>query len=153
MSMNGNKYKKIVASLFTKTLSQGRRAHAFLRNRMLTEAGLVTVSLILFSASTLFLDAKIGRDLDPDSGKDWWTLSFETRDPGSLSFAIDNHSDSPEFSYEIARDKVVLDQGTVPVRKGERKIVSLPINNDTAGRTVITVESEDGSLKSVYRER
>lgn len=151
--MNGNRYKKIIMSLFTKTLFQGRRAYAFLKGRVLTETGLVTISLTLLATSVLFLDTKIGRDLDPDSGKDWWALSFETRDPDSLSFAIDNHSDSPEFSYEITRDKVVLDEGTVPVRKGERKIVSLTVDNLTAGRTVITVESEDGSRKSVYRER
>lgn len=151
--MNGNRLKKIIGKTIASALSGARRAHVSFRENALTEAGLVSAFLVLFASSALFLDAKIGRDLDPDTGKDWWTLSFETRNPGSLGFAIENHSDDTEFSYEITRDRIVLDKGTVSVEKGERKTIIPSGNGDTAGRTTIVVEAKNGSKKSVYRER
>lgn len=151
--MNGNRLKKNIGKTVASALSGTRRTYASFRKNILTEAGLVSTFLVVFAASALFLDTKIGRDLDPDSGKDWWTLSFETRDPGSLGFAIENHSGNTDFSYEVTRDKIVLDKGTVSVERGERKTVIPSGNGDTAGRTTIVVEPQDGSKKSVYRER
>lgn len=151
--MNANRLKKNVAGILATALSGTRRTYASFRKNALTETGLVSIFLILFAASTLFLDGKIGQDLDPDSGKDWWVLSFEDRNPGSLGFTIENHSGNTDFSYEVTRDKVVLDEGTVSVERGGRKTVVPSGNGDTAGRTTIVVESADGSKKSVYRER
>jgi hypothetical protein len=151
--MNGNSLKKIVSGLAAGSVSETRRGISFLRTHALTEAGLVTVFLLLFAGSAIFLDTKIGRDLDPDIRKEWWTVSFETRDPSDLSFAIENHSGKTGFSYLVTRDKIIIDGGTVSVAGGERKIVFPSGTGDTAGRTLIIVESEDGSKKSVYRER
>jgi len=151
--MNGNRLKKIVENTVALLLSGIRRAYAFLRKNAPTEAGLVSMFLILFAVSALFLDTKISRDLDPDTGKNWWTLSFETRDPDSLEFTIDNHSESTEFSYKVTRDKVVQGEGAASVEKGEQKVTTPSGNGDTTERTIITVESKDGSKKSIYHER
>lgn len=140
--MNGSRLKKIT-----------RTAALFLRKNALTETGLVSIFFLLFATSVIFLDTKIGRDLDPDTDKEWWTLSFETRNPSSLEFAIENHSENTDFSYEVTRDRIVLDEGAVSVGRGERKTITPSGSGDTAGRTTITVESGDDSKKSVYRER
>lgn len=140
--MNGSRLKKIA-----------RTAALFLRKNALTEIGLVSIFFFFFAASATFLDTKIGQDLDPDTGKEWWTLSFETRNPSSLEFAIENHSENTDFSYEVTRDKFVQGGGTVSVERGERKTIIPSGSGDTAGRTAISVESGDGSKKSIYRER
>jgi hypothetical protein len=140
--MNGSRSKKI-----------GRAVTLFLQKNALTETGIVSIFFLLFSASMIFLDTKIDQDLDPDIGKEWWTLSFETRDPSSLEFAIENHSGSTDFSYEVTRDKIILDEGAVSVKRSERKIIIPSGNGDTAGRTTVIIESGDGSKKSIYRER
>ena len=150
--MNGNCLKKIIRSSAKATAPSAKRLFEFLRVRAFTEAGIVSIFLLLLSVSMLFLDVKIGQDLDADTGKNWWTLSFETRAPDSLTFAIENHSEKRDFSYSIVRDKVTIDSGTVSVETGERKKV-MSKESAEAGRTTILVEGSDGSKKSIYRER
>ncbi len=151
--MNGNKRKNIKFQARAAALVRAfRSAVSFLRANILTEAGILATFFVLFASSILFLDMKIGRDLDPDIGKNWWAVSFEDRDPWSVAFSIENHSDRDGFSYSVSRNKIVLDAGTVSIGKGERKIIA-PKEDGGIGRTTITVESDDGSKKSIYRER
>lgn len=151
--MSGNSLKKIIENIVTLFVSETRRIVSFLRTRALTETGLISVFLLLFAGNILFLDMKIGNDLDPNTDKSWWTLSFETRNPDSLEFAIENHSENTHFSYEVTRNKIILDKGAASVMRGERKNISPHGIGDIAGRTLITIESEDGSKKSIYRDR
>lgn len=151
--MNGNRLRKIGGSARERFRSGARNTSSFLREKTFTEIGLVSIFLASFVTSGIFLDMKISRDLDPDIGKEWWTLSFEARNPSSLEFAIENHSENTDFSYKVTRDKIVQGGGTVSVERGGRKTVIPSGNGDTEGRTIITVESGDGSKKAIYRER
>lgn len=116
------------------------------------EAFAVAVVIALFVAASGWLFFQVNRELDPNDGKNWWTLAFESREAGSLSFAIENHSTSTTFSYGITHDKDVIDSGDLTLEKGGRKTISPP-ENAAAGRTIITVTASDGSKKEIYRDR
>jgi hypothetical protein len=124
---------------------------AFLRN-ISEEVFAVAVVVALFVVASGWLFFQVNRELDPNDGKNWWTLAFESRDAGSLSFGIENHSDSTTFSYSVSHDKDVIDAGALTLEKGGRKTIS-PSENAAAGRTIITVTASDGSTKEIYRDR
>lgn len=110
----------------------------------------VVVALSIIASGWLFFE--VNRELDPNDGKNWWTLAFESRDAGSLSFTIENHSGSTVFTYSVSHDKDIVDSGNLTLEKGGRKTISPP-TNAVAGRTIITVTASDGSKKEIYRDR
>jgi hypothetical protein len=116
------------------------------------EAVTVAVVVALFVVASSWLFFQINRELDPNDGKNWWTLAFESRDAGSLSFAIENHSASTTFTYSVSHDKDIIDSGDMTLEKGGRKTISPP-TNAAAGRTIVTVTASDGSKKEIYRDR
>ncbi|NTW89995.1 MAG: hypothetical protein HGB37_03770 [Candidatus Moranbacteria bacterium] len=114
------------------------------------EALAVIFVVVLFVAASGWLFFHVNRELDPDNGKNWWTLAFENRDTGSLSFVIENHSASTIFTFNVSHDKDVIDAGNLTIERGGRKAISLPANA-AEGRTIVTVTSSDGSKKEIYR--
>ncbi|MEI6650753.1 MAG: hypothetical protein WCL23_04970 [Candidatus Moraniibacteriota bacterium] len=112
----------------------------------------VFVVLALFAAACGYLFITVDSGLDPNLGKNWWTLSFETRDPASGTFTIENHSKATRFTYTLTENKQSLDSGTVTIAKGDKKTVT-PNVSLSPGRTIITVKADDNSMKEIYRER
>jgi hypothetical protein len=116
------------------------------------EAFSVVIIVAFFVAASGWLFFQVNRELDPNNGKNWWTLAFETRDATSLSFAIENHSNSTKFTYAVSNGKETIDSGEISLAKGDRKTV-LPNVSTIPGRAIVTVTALDGSKKEIYRER
>ncbi|NTW13736.1 MAG: hypothetical protein HGA31_01765 [Candidatus Moranbacteria bacterium] len=112
----------------------------------------VFVILLFFAIASGVLFFRIDRGLDPNYGKNWWVLSFETRDPDSSRFTVENHSSATRFTYTFTHDKDILDTGDLTIPKGRHKTVT-PTVPSLPGRTVITVTADDGTKKEIYRER
>lgn len=108
--------------------------------------------ITLFALASGILFFRIDRGLDPNYGKNWWTLAFETRDSDSSQFTVENHSSATHFTYAITHDKDTLSGGELTIPKGGHRTLS-PSVASIPGRTIVTVTAEDGTKKEIYRER
>ena len=118
----------------------------------MTEKRLLISLFVLFALSAAYLFSVNERGLDPDAGKDWWSLAFaapETAD--NLAFVVSNHTATDQFSYSISADGKTLAEGELSATPGMDfthipPTVTLPVS----GRVTITV-THDGHAKSIYR--
>lgn len=120
-----------------------------------SEKTLVIVFCALFATSALFLFWKNDHELDPNLGKNWWTLSFAApEDPKSLFFTIENHTTGSTFSYDLSYrstpDKEISYQESVIVAPGETKTITPDIAAPENTRTSITVTA-GAEKKTIYR--
>lgn len=117
----------------------------------MTQKSLIIIFIILFAASTCFLFWRNESELDPNQGKSWWTLSFATPgQPVSLTFTIDNHSDTNRFEYEIVADKQSLMKEALIVTKGNSITITPDISTTPDIRTTIIVTTGT-EKKEIYR--
>lgn len=112
---------------------------------------LILISSLLFAASVSFLFWQNERELDPEHGKSWWTLSFVM--PGnleSLDFTVENHSHNTEFRYAIVTDNEILTEAVFEVPRGETITLtpSALITSDTRTRVIVTTLNQK---KEIYR--
>lgn len=124
-------------------------------NLSFSEKNIVLLFCILFTMSASFLFWQNKRELDPNQGKSWWTLSFaEPQDENSLAFTITNHTNQSEFSYEVYNtmtpDKTILSRDTVIVPPGETKTITPQFVRNPDFRTSITVTT-DTEKQEIYR--
>lgn len=113
----------------------------------------LTASLfILFALSAAYLFSVNERGLDPDTGKNWWSLSFaEPTKESSLVFIVSNHTATDEFRYTVSADGQTLAEGTFVVEPGN-DMTRVPAVNfmPQSGRITITV-THDGKEETIYR--
>lgn len=116
-----------------------------------SEKHLVIIFSALFLVSASFLFWQNERELDPNQGKNWWTLSFANpQDRSSLDFIIENHSTETAFQYQIMVGKNLKQEGVVEIALGESKVVTTPITPEEKSRTslIVTTGTEK---KEIYR--
>lgn len=112
---------------------------------------LIVVSLVFFAFGAVFLFWQNERELDPDRGKNWWTLSFAApQESANLSFIVENHSDQTDFRYEITAHKEILLQDTFSVNRGETLTITPPLSAKTDERTGVSV-SGSKDKQEIYR--
>lgn len=112
---------------------------------------LILISGLLFAASVSFLFWQNERELDPEQGKDWWTLSFVV--PGnseSLDFMVENHSHNTEFRYAIVTDNETLTEAAFEIPRGETITLTpaVLITPDIRTRVIVTTPNQK---KEIYR--
>lgn len=101
---------------------------------------LIAVIFFLFAAGALFLFWQNARELDPDQGKNWWTLAFASPENSEdLSFIVENHSTETTFRYEIAVDQTPAAKESFVVKRGEKITVTPSLAAKEGERTKITV--------------
>jgi len=122
---------------------------------LLSEKYLILLFTVLFSLSAVFLFWQNKRELDPNQGKSWWTLSFAAPgDQDSLTFVVENHTSENEFRYYITHSDVedieTSFQESFFVAPGETKTITPPVTTEGHRKTIITVTSEAKS-QQIYR--
>lgn len=118
---------------------------------LFSEKCLILIFCLLFFSSSLFLFGRNVRELNPDQGKSWWTLSFATpQDQTSLAFTIENHSDTTEFLYQITADKKTLFEENISVERGQQTVVRPTLVPQQNLRTSIIVTAKN-EKKEIYR--
>ena len=117
----------------------------------MTQRSLIFLCIALFAGSALFLFWQNERELDPDRGKNWWTLSFAVpKNPESLDFTVENHSDNREFQYKIVADDETLAEATFDLKRGEKIILTPSVTTQTDTRTrVIVITAKE--KQEIYR--
>lgn len=117
----------------------------------MSQKTLLIVSIFFFVTSTLFLFLQNDRELDPDQGKNWWTLSFSVPEQvESLGFIIENHSNQTHFSYEITVGKEIISKEIFTAKQGEKTTVMPPsiIKQNERVKIAVTAGTEK---KEIYR--
>lgn len=117
----------------------------------LSEKHLVIVFFLLFAISSMFLFWKNTTELDPNQGKNWWTLSFaEPQNSQDLSFVINNHADTARFHYQVLSDREILTEQDVELRKGDQKEIRIDdtVKQDTRMTIRVFLGTE---RKEIYR--
>lgn len=118
----------------------------------MTEKRLVVSLFFLFALSAAYLFSVNERGLDPDQGKDWWSLAFAVPEtPDDLSFIITNHTATSDFRYAVSVDSQTLAEGTLSVTpKTDLAYIPTISSMPQSGRITITV-SHDGKEETIYR--
>ncbi len=118
----------------------------------MTEKRLLASLFVLFALSAAYLFSVNERGLDPDTGKNWWSLSFaEPAKQSSLVFIISNHTATDEFRYTVSADEQTLAEGKIVVEPGNDMTHVPPVNfMPQSGRITITV-THDGNEEMIYR--
>lgn len=118
---------------------------------LLSEKYLLALFCLFFAMSSAFLFWQNERELDPNQGKNWWTLAFVApTTTNSLDFVVENHGPQATFQYQITADKKMYVEGMFELKTGETRIVTPEINVLTDARTVISV-TRDQEKKEIYR--
>lgn len=118
----------------------------------MTEKRLFFAPLALFALSAIYLFSVNERGLDPDTGKNWWSLSFaEPQKVESLVFIISNHTATDQFRYTVSADGKTLTEGEIQVEP-ENDMTYVPTVSfmPQSGRITITVSHEDKE-ETIYR--
>lgn len=117
----------------------------------MSQKKLIIISILIFVASAIVLFWQSDRELDPNQGKNWWTLSFAMpNQEESLSFIVENHSDQTHFSYQIAVGKEVISKENFIAKRGEKTTVLPPSITKQSERVKITVMA-GVEKKEIYR--
>lgn len=112
---------------------------------------LIFIASSFFFLSAFFLFHQNDRGLDPDLGKNWWTLAFSSLDQNEkIDFIIENHSDKNEFSYEVSVGKEVILEDTFTAKSKEKTIVRIPSIKQQSERVRITV-TDGTEKKEIYK--
>ena len=123
--------------------------------KTLTEKHFLIIFCTLFFLSSVFLFWQNSRALDPNQGKNWWTLSFaHPEDTNSLAFTVDNHTNQSDFSYEaeyeVTPDTVITTEGSLVVAPGGTATMTPDITVQPPFRTTVTV-TIGKEKKKIYR--
>ncbi len=117
----------------------------------LSETHLLLAVCLLFALSSVFLFWKNQAELNPNQGKNWWTLSFtEPENLQSIDFTIENHADTSTFHYQILSGREVLSEQDVEITKGETKKIDSTIVPQENVRTTVRVMTGT-EKKEIYR--
>jgi len=120
-------------------------------NNSMSQNKLILIALLFFFVSVTLLFWKNDRGLNPDLGKNWWTLSFVSPNQNEkLDFLIENHSDKNEFSYEVRVGKELIMKNVFIAKSKEKTTVRIPSIKPQSERVQITVTAGT-EKKEIYR--
>lgn len=112
---------------------------------------LVTSALMTVGAFFILSFAIDRHALDPDHGKNWWSVEFADPKGSSLDFTVTNHSATTRFFYTVGRDREKLDERTIEISSGSSVTVPMDIRVSDDVRTTITVRTSDTDRKELYK--
>lgn len=75
--------------------------------------------IVLFILSSTWLFHSSNNFLDPNNGKNWWSVYFSDPKSNDLTFTIENHSNNNNFKFEILSDKEKIKEDEINIKKGE----------------------------------
>lgn len=102
--------------------------------------------------SFVFLSVVEKKETDLDR-KNIWMLYFQNPKDTLLDFAIKNHSNNPNFHWEIFVNKIKVKEGDVEVPKGETKNIPVSAKDitDMEGKKITITVTQGESKKEIYK--
>jgi len=105
--------------------------------------------IILFIAGSAWLFYASDKLTDPNTGKNWWAISFVDPTGKGLSFIIENHSDQNNFHWEVLSNNKKVRAGDETIGKGASQKVTLDGNSEP-GKIIIDVTAGN-EKKEIYK--
>jgi len=112
----------------------------------------IVIASLLFILVSIFLFWKNERELDPNSGKNFWNISFDSPDrPESLEFTIENYTDDVDFNYVVTENLRVIEKNDVKVER-TRKAMIRPLLTAALGTPTTVTVTHGKEQKEIYRK-
>ena len=116
----------------------------------LSDARILLIFALGFILCAIALSFASRQALDPNDGKNWWVASFVDPSGTDLDFVIENHSDSPHFTYRITEDGIVVTNDAVDIPVGQSKTIHVSQSAEIR-KTTIDVQTSDKDKKEIYK--
>lgn len=113
------------------------------------QRNIIIFLIIFFIASSAWLFRASDSFVDPDSGKNWWTVYFSDPKSDNLNFVIENHHDETGFGWKVLDDNQAVREGREAIEKGQSKEISVG-DLDLKGRITIQVSLGE-EKKEIYK--
>jgi hypothetical protein len=110
---------------------------------------IIVAILGMLFVSFVVLSAFEWRQADINS-KNIWFIYFIDPTSDLLDFAIENHSGSQNFHWQVLSDKTVITESDVIISKGETKTIPVSIDNSTDKKITVLVTADD-KKKDIYK--
>ncbi len=115
-----------------------------------SENFLILIFCALFFVSAVFLFTQNERELDPDTNKDWWVLSFAAPEKeGDLAFTVENHSDTTVFRYTLMADKRIVVEEPFELPSGKTTTITPTVL--PTGKRISIIVTDGTEKKEIYR--
>lgn len=109
---------------------------------------------VLFIASSSWLFYVNHNEINPDTHKNWWALSFQDPRSNNFGFIIENHSQEINFHWQLLKNEHILTQGDLKIVKGSSQKIPLILSNfyhlPLKGKFILRVKTKDNQ-KEIYK--
>jgi hypothetical protein len=108
--------------------------------------------IFLFVAGSAWLFHSSNRFLDPNIGKNWWSIEFVDPKSESLNLTLKNHSDISEFKMIVFQEEERILEENINLPKGEEKNIDLDEKSNIKKENRIRIEINAGDeKKEIYK--
>ncbi|HAT73408.1 MAG: hypothetical protein US30_C0001G0040 [Candidatus Moranbacteria bacterium GW2011_GWF2_36_839] len=107
--------------------------------------------IILFIASSVWLFYLSEKILDPNVGKNWWSVSFSDSKSEDLDFTIENHSDKDNFQWIVLSGNDKINEANVTVKKGENYFANVNFEDNYRNKKITIQVISGDEKKEIYK--
>jgi hypothetical protein len=116
-------------------------------NRHLT---FLFLALFILSSGFLFQASLDG--LNPEKGKDWWTISFIRPDRNkNIDIVVTNYSEDTRFKYQVLDDTTIIAESDFEAPLGEKKILLITPEKPFKGTRVTVRVFHRDEIQELFR--
>ena len=116
------------------------------------QSTLCIILVVLLFASFAFLFKQNIEELNPEKGKDWWSVSFIRPDRNkNVDIVVTNYSENTAFSYQILGDNVLISEGIFEAPLGENKVLLITPEKSFSQRHVIVRIKHKDETQELFR--
>lgn len=118
----------------------------------MSNRNLVILFIALFVFSSAFLFEKSLDGLDPEKGKDWWTVSFIRPDRNkNIDIVVTNYTEDTRFKYQVLNDNTVIAESDFEAPLGEKRILLITPEKSFDGKRVIVRVFHKDETQDLFR--
>lgn len=107
--------------------------------------------IVLFIASSVWLFYVSDKILDPNIGKNWWSISFSDSKSENLYFIIENHSDKDNFQWVVLSGNDKIKESNVSVKKGETYSTDINFEDNYRNKKITIQVILGDEKKEIYK--
>ena len=116
------------------------------------QSTLFIILLVLLFSSFAFLFEQNIEELNPEKGKDWWSVSFIRPDRNkNVDIVVTNYTEDTAFSYQILGDDTLISEGTFEAPLGENKVLLITPEKSFSERHVIVRVKHKDETQELFR--
>jgi len=116
------------------------------------QSALLVLLIIFLFCSFVFLFHRSIDELNPEKGKNWWSVSFIRPDRNrNIDIVVTNYTETKDFSYQILGDNTLISEGNFEAPLGENKVLLItPEKSFSQQHVVVRVKHKD-EVQELFR--